>query len=66
VRQQVRAPQVIERRHDLAVGEIAGRSEKYEDRRIRDALEAQALTQDVGDRLRAGCALALASQAQDP
>ena len=46
------------------MGEVAGRPEQDQDRRIRDALEAQALAQDVLDRLRARGALALAGEAQ--
>ena len=49
--QQVRPPQVVDRRDDLAVGEVAGRPEQDEDRRVRHALQAQALAQDVLDRL---------------
>ncbi len=53
VRQQVGPPQLVEGRDDLAMGEVAGRPEQDQDRRIRDALEAKALAQDVGGRLRA-------------
>ena len=64
VRQQVGPPQVVEGRDDLAVGEVAGRPEQDDDRGIRDALEAQAVAQDVLDRLGPRRALALAGEAQ--
>ena len=64
VRQQVRPPQLVERGQDLAVGEVAGRTEQDEDRRIRHALQAQALAQDVLRGLRARGTLALARLAQ--
>ena len=53
VRQQVGPPQLVESRDDLAMGEIACRPEQHQDRWVGDALEAKALAQDVGDRLRA-------------
>ena len=46
----------------LAMGQVAGRPEQDEDRRVRDALEAQALAQDVLDRLGARRPLALARE----
>ena len=64
VRQQVGPPQLVEGRDDLAMGEVAGRPEQDQDRRIRDALEAEALAQDVGDRLRARGSLALAGETE--
>ncbi len=60
VRQQVRPPQVVHRRDDLAMGQVAGRPEQDEDRGIRHALQAQALAEDVRRRLRPRRALALA------
>ena len=63
VRQQVVPPQLVERRHDLAMGEVAGRPEQHEDRRIGDALEAKPLAQDVLDGFRPRRALALAREA---
>ena len=48
VRQEVRPPQLVERRHDLAVGEVAGRAEQDQHAWIRHALEAKALAQRVG------------------
>jgi len=50
VRQQVVAPQLVERRDDLAVGEVAGRPEEHEDRGVWDPLQTQAIAQDVLDR----------------
>jgi hypothetical protein len=47
VREQVRPPQLVERRQHLAVGQVAGRAEQHDDRRIRDACEAQAFAQDI-------------------
>ena len=47
VRQEVRPPQLVQRRNDLAVGEVAGRPEQDEDARVRDALEAEALAERV-------------------
>ena len=47
VGQEVRPPQLVEGRHDLPVGEVAGRPEQHEDRRIRHAFQAKALAQDV-------------------
>ena len=62
VRQQVGPPQLVEGRDDLAMGEVAGRPEQDQDRRIRDALQPKTLAQDVGGRLRARGALALARE----
>ena len=39
--------QLVERRHDLAVGEVAGRAEQDDDAGVRDALEAQAVAERV-------------------
>jgi len=47
VRQEVRPPQVVDRRDDLAMGEVAGRAEQGEDRGVRYPLETQSLAQDV-------------------
>ena len=60
VGQQVRPPELVERGKDLAMGEIAGRPEQDQYRRIRHALQAQALAQDVlgGFRPRGTFALA--------
>jgi len=47
VRQEVRPPQLVEGRDDLAVGEIARRPEQDEDARIGDALEPEAFAERV-------------------
>ena len=66
VRQEVGPPQLVEGRDDLAMGEIAGGPEQDQDRRVRDALQPKPFAQDVGDRLRARGALALAERAGAP
>ena len=40
-RQQVRAPQLVEGRHDLAVGQVAGGAEQDEGARVRHPLQAE-------------------------
>ena len=62
VRQQVRAPQLEERRDHLSVGEVAGAAEQDEDGRVRDALEPEALAEDVLERPGPGSLAALAGQ----
>ena len=49
VGQQVGPPELVERRHDLAMGQIAGRAEQDEDERVRHALKPEALAQRVGE-----------------
>ncbi len=67
VRQQVRAPQLEQRGHDLAVREVAGGAEEHEDRRVGHALHAQAFTQRVSERSRwCRLPLRLRGQAQLP
>ncbi len=52
--QQVGPPQLEQRGHDLAVGEVAGGAEQDEGGRVRDPLEAQALAERVLEALLAG------------
>ena len=61
--EQVRPPQLVEGRDDLAMGEVAGRAHQDEDGWIRDPLEAEALAQHVGRRLRPRRSLGLPGQA---
>ena len=62
--QEVRPPQLGERREDLAVAEVAGRPEEDHDVGIGDALEAQALAEGVGVVLGRVTALAAPLQAE--
>ena len=64
MREQVGPPQLVDGRDDLAVGEVAGRPEQDDDRRVRHALEPQALAQDVLGRLGPRRPLALPREAQ--
>ncbi len=51
VGQQVGPPQLVERGHDLAMGQVAGSAHQHEDRRVRDPFEPQPLAEDVLHRL---------------
>ena len=53
-RQEVGAPQLRERREDLAMRQVAGRSEQHRDVRVRNPLEPQPLAQRVDLGLRRG------------
>ena len=57
VGQQVGPAELVERRQDLPVGQVAGRAEQDDDARIGDPLQAEALAERVGRlRLLAACA----------
>ena len=62
VGQEVRAPELVEGRDDLAMREVARRPEEHERGRVGHALEAQALPQRVVEGLRGRLALALAGE----
>ena len=64
VRQQVRPPQVIERRQDLAMGQVAGRAEQDQHARVGDARQAEPFAQHVLHGLGAGAALPGTGQPQ--
>ena len=64
VREQVRPPQLEERRDHLPVGEVAGGAEQHEGRRVRDPLEAQPFPQRVLERPAGGAALPESGQPQ--
>ena len=58
VGQEVGAPQLEERRHDLPVGKVSGGAEEDEQGRVGHALQAEPLAEGVGRGLRGGSPLA--------
>src|SRR4029078_9648374 len=64
VREEVRAPELVERRDDLAVGEIAGGTEQDQGAGVRDALEAEPFAKGVVLLLRRRLSLALPGDPQ--